>query len=68
MQVKHGATKEETADMFRYLIQRMLPMEIEMKVTTSGDHEVKRDWKFCRCHHPGCTYINTKAYMVDSHV
>jgi hypothetical protein len=68
MQAKHGATKEETADMFRYFIQRMLPMEIEMKAMTSGEHEVKRDWNFCRCHHPGCTDINTKAYMVDSHV
>jgi hypothetical protein len=60
MQAKHGATKEETADMFRYFIQRMLPMEIEMKVTTSSEQEVKRDWKFSQCHHPGCTYINTR--------
>jgi hypothetical protein len=68
MQSEHGATKEETADMFRYFIQRMLPMEIEMKVMTNEEREVKRDWNYCRCHFPGCTYINTKAYMVDSHV
>jgi hypothetical protein len=68
MQSEHGATKEETADMFRYLIQGMLPMEIERKVMTNEERVVKRDWNFCRCHFPGCTDINTKAYMVDSHV
>jgi hypothetical protein len=67
-QTKHGASKEETSDMFRYFISRMLPMEIEMKVTTNDEHEVKREWNFCRCHYPGCIYINTKVYMVDSHV
>jgi hypothetical protein len=54
--------------MFRYLILRMLPMEIEMKMTTNDEHEVKREWNFCQYHYPVCTYINTKAYMVDSHV
>jgi hypothetical protein len=68
MQTKHGASKEETSDMFRYFISRMLPMEIAMKVTTNDEHEVKREWNFCRCHYLGCTYINTKACMVDSHV
>jgi hypothetical protein len=67
-QSKHGAIKEETADMFRYFIQRMLPMEIEMKVMTNEEREVQRDWNSCRCHFPGCTYINMKAYMVDSYV
>jgi hypothetical protein len=68
MQTKHGASKEETSDMFRYLISRMSPMEIEMKVTTNDEHEVKREWNFCRCHYPGWTYIDTKTYMVDSRV
>jgi hypothetical protein len=68
MQIEHGASKEETSDMFRHLISRILPMEIEMKVTTNDEHEVKREWNFCQCHYPGCTYINMKAYMVDSHV
>jgi hypothetical protein len=62
MQIKHEASKEEASGMFRYLISRMLPMEIEMKVTTNSEHEVKREWNFCRCHYPGCTYINTKAW------
>jgi hypothetical protein len=39
-----------------------------MKVTTREEHEVKRDWNCCRCHHPRCSYINTKAYVVDTHV
>jgi hypothetical protein len=68
MQTKHGATREETADMFHYFISRMLPWEIEMKVITRDEHEVKREWSFCRCHYPGCSYINAKAHMVDSHV
>jgi hypothetical protein len=68
MQIKHGASKEETADMFRYFITRMLPQEIEMKVTTREEHEVKREWSFCRCHYPGHSYINAKAHLVDSHV
>jgi hypothetical protein len=49
-------------------LSRMLPMEIKMKVTTNDEHEVKREWNFCKCHYPGCTYINTKACTVDSHV
>jgi hypothetical protein len=43
MQTKHGASKEETPDMFRYFITLMLPQEIEMKVTTREEHEVKRE-------------------------
>jgi hypothetical protein len=65
---KRRASKEETSNMFRYFISKMVPMEIEMKVTTNDEHEVKREWNFCRCHYPGHTYINTKTYMVDSHV
>jgi hypothetical protein len=68
MQTKHGASKEEIADMFRYFMTEMLPEEIEMKVTTREEHEVKREWSSCRCHYPGCSYINAKTYLVDSHV
>jgi hypothetical protein len=42
MQTKHGVSREETADMFHYFISRMLPWEIEMKVMTRDDCEVKR--------------------------
>jgi hypothetical protein len=69
MQTKHGTSKEETADMFRYFIARMLPQEIEMKATTTREeHKVKREWSFCRCHYPGCSYINAKAYPVNGQV
>jgi hypothetical protein len=42
--------------------------EIEIKVVTREEHEVKREWSFCRCHYPGCSHINAKAHVVDSHV
>jgi hypothetical protein len=43
MQAKHGASREETTDMFRYFIARMLPQEVEMEVMTRDDREVKRE-------------------------
>jgi hypothetical protein len=46
----------------------MLPRKIKMKVMTREEYEVKREWSFCRCHYPGCTYISAKAHLVDRHV
>jgi hypothetical protein len=67
MQINHGASKEETADMFRYFITMMLPQEVKMKVTTQEGHEVKRNWSFYHCHCPGCSYINPRAHMAETH-
>jgi hypothetical protein len=72
MQTAHGASKEETADMVRYFISRLMPFEIEMKVTARDGHPVTRKWKwkwnFSRCHYPGCGYINGKGCSVDGHI
>jgi hypothetical protein len=68
LQTKHGASREETADMLRYFITGTLSREIEMKVMTIDDREVKREWSFCRCHYPGCSYVNAKAHLGGSHV
>jgi hypothetical protein len=68
IQSKHGATKEETADMFRFVISKLLPRRIEMKVTTDEGRTARRKWSFCRCHHPDCGYIKAKAYLVDTHI
>jgi hypothetical protein len=40
MQIEHRASKEDTSNMFRYFISRVIPMEIEMKVTTNDEHVV----------------------------
>jgi hypothetical protein len=68
MQTKHGASREETAEMFRYFITRMLPREVETKMMANEGDEVKRECSFYRCHYPGYTYMSAKAHFVDSHV
>jgi hypothetical protein len=47
MQTVHGTSKEETVDMVRYFISRLMPfeIEIEMKVTARDGHPVTRKWK-----------------------
>jgi hypothetical protein len=68
LQTFHGVSKEETADMMRYFIMKLLPGPVKEVVTTLGGHRVKGKRCLCRCHSPGCTYVSGKEYQVSGHV
>jgi hypothetical protein len=68
MQMIHGASKEETTDMVRYFISRLLPGRIEAIVTTRDGRRVGGSWNLSRCHHPGCDYVKGEGFRVDGHV
>jgi hypothetical protein len=68
MQLVHGATKEETSDMTRYFLSRLLSKDIEAIVTTGSGRQVNQNWNFCRCHYPGCKYIHREGTRVEGHI
>jgi hypothetical protein len=68
MQREHGATREETEDMVRYLISRMLPKDIEIAATTEQGDPVTGDWNFGRYHHPGCNYLSVRNGATEAHI
>jgi hypothetical protein len=68
IQTFHGAAKEETADMIRYFITKLLPNPIQDIFTTRLGHRVRGRRCLCRCHNPGCTYVSGRDYQVNGHV
>jgi hypothetical protein len=56
LQTFHGVTKEETSDMVRYFITKLLPGPVQAIITTSKGNKVKGERCLCRCHSPGCSY------------
>jgi hypothetical protein len=68
IQVLHGATKEETADIIKYFITKLLPNPIQDIFTTRLGRRVRGRRCLCRCHNPGCTYVSGKDFHVNSHV
>jgi hypothetical protein len=68
LQAFHNATKEETEDMIRYFIIKLLPNPIQAIFTTRGGHRVKGRRCHCRYHSPGCSYVSDKEYQVNGHM
>jgi hypothetical protein len=67
MQTIHGASKDETSDMVRYIIRKLLPGPVTQVVKTCRGREVRGDWNLCRCHCPGCSYVSTEGCNVEAH-
>jgi hypothetical protein len=68
MQRGHGASKEDTEDMVRYFISKMLPTKIKIEAKTEQAKTVNRHWIFGRCHHPGCNYLSIRNTATEIHI
>jgi hypothetical protein len=68
MQVVHGDTADETSDMMRYIISKLLPGPVGAIVTTSDGQRVNGKWNVCRCHATGCNYVNGDGHRVEAHI
>jgi hypothetical protein len=68
MQLEHGASKEDTADMIRYFISRLLPGQIRAEISQSDGQLVELRLNFGRCHCPGCEYVSGIPSRVDVHI
>jgi hypothetical protein len=66
--LEHGVAQEETIDMVRYFISKMLPGPIKALITTRTGHIVNHRFNFGRCHYPGCSYVNAESGRIDAHV
>jgi isopentenyldiphosphate isomerase len=68
--MEHGATKEHVADMVRYFVMKMLRQRVEFNITNRKNKEIEWGlvWNGVRCHHPGCKYIYTDHFRVQTHV
>jgi hypothetical protein len=68
LKLVHRVGEEETADMVRYFLMKLLPGETEAVITAQDGQRVKRSWDFCRYHHPGCSYVSVGSLQVDGHM
>jgi hypothetical protein len=68
MQVVHGVSKEETSDMVRYFIMKLLPGRVETVVKTRVSSRVRGKWNLCRCHFLGCEYVSGDGSQVDTYM
>jgi hypothetical protein len=61
--VIHGVSKEETSDMIRYFIMKLLLGRVEVVVKTRRGNRVREKWNLCRCHFPGYEYVSVDGSL-----
>jgi hypothetical protein len=68
MQLEHGISQEDTADMVKSFISRLLPDPLRAILTTLDGHLIDTQPSFGRCHYPGCSYVSGIGARIDVHI